>query len=167
MGAHQVEKDAHNAILAWEEEANRLNDDDARLALMTKRSNAFVKEAVANWWTFAFNMFAKFGRFAITYNESTKGQVGTRYPEWWLRSPEVGFTSWKEEGPYHGVLLDENFSTLSTSFLLGNIRNFDGTVVGGWGLVAAFSCGVMLTMIAGFVIFKAFVPSADSKNVES
>jgi dipeptidase len=108
--AHQVEKEGVQALSMWEEEAEKLQGGDAeRLALMTKHSNAFVTAAVEDWWTFAFGMFSKYGRFTINHNESsTGGDELTRYPEWWLRSPEVGFTSWKAAGPFHGILLDES-----------------------------------------------------------
>merc|ERR1711879_1053554 len=50
-------------------------------------------------------MGTKFGRYVVTYNETEKGTdaFGQEYPEWWLRNPDVGFTTWARDGPHVGV----------------------------------------------------------------
>jgi dipeptidase len=60
-------------------------------------SNAFVTQSVAHWWDFAFSLFAKYGRYAVTYSETN--ETLQKYPEWWLRSPEVGYSFWSIFGP--------------------------------------------------------------------
>merc|ERR1711879_490502 len=61
-------------------------------------SNQFVEEKVAEWWAYAFSLFAKFGRYVVTSDETEQGEVVERYPSWWLRSSEVGFMSWTPSG---------------------------------------------------------------------
>jgi len=111
-------------------------------------------------------MFGKYGRNVVIHNESTIGEVVTRYPEWWLRSPEVGFTSWNAEGPYHGVLLNEEFSTMSPSLLDEKLRTYTGSVAGAWSLLAAF-CSGALVMIAVSVVLKVCAADSDSKVADS
>jgi len=60
-------------------------------------SNAFATQAVAQWWNFAWSLFAKYGRYTVTYSE--KNESLQKYPEWWLRSPEVGYSFWSALGP--------------------------------------------------------------------
>lgn len=110
--AHRLEKEGAQAVESWEAEAEKAESEDAAIALLTQRSNAFVHKAVEDWWQFSFSLFAKFHHYGIVYNESgTNGEVWLNYPEWWLKSPEVGFTSWSPKGPYHGILLDAQVAT--------------------------------------------------------
>merc|ERR1712039_530347 len=81
-------------------------------------SNKFAERKVAEWWEFAWSLFAKFGRYSVTSNESANGEEPQRYPEWWLNSLEVGYTTWAVNGPYHGRLdpvLPPNSSELASS----------------------------------------------------
>merc|ERR1712050_569737 len=55
------------------------------------------------WWDFAWSLFAKFGRYVITHNESANGEGVQQYPDWWVNSAEVGYTLWTVNGPFHGV----------------------------------------------------------------
>lgn len=143
--AHQVEKDANDAVLLWEREADAAEKaaeettGSAAVAVLTQRGNAFVEKSVGEWWTFAFSLFAKFNRYTITHNESaTSGKEVVRYPEWWLRSPEVGFTSWSKDGPFHGVVLDEQPA------LLLDKRSHDNGAVTSWIVVVACACVIAL-----------------------
>jgi len=77
----------------------------AWLNAMTTCSNSFAQAKVDEWWAFAWSLFAKFGRYAITYNESANGEAFQIYPSWWLNSPEVGFSTWSPSGPFHGITL--------------------------------------------------------------
>merc|ERR1711920_721074 len=82
-------------------------DEDAALAELTRRSNAFAEAKLAEWWDLAGHIFAKYGRYVVTFNESEidgEEALGQAYPVWWLSSPEVGFMTWSRNGPYHGVL---------------------------------------------------------------
>jgi len=103
--ASEIEKEAARSLAAWETAADEMNGESDALELLTSRSNAFAEAKVAEWWSFSESLFAKFGRYAITHNESAGGEELQRYPEWWVRSPEVGFTMWAPWGPYHGILM--------------------------------------------------------------
>merc|ERR1712232_1299928 len=46
------------------------------------------------------HLFSKYTRFVVDYTEGNEGRQ--TYPLWWLQSPEVGFSSWTPDGPYHG-----------------------------------------------------------------
>jgi hypothetical protein len=76
--------------------------------LLTARSNQFVEEVLAKWWEFSEELISKYGRHVVTHNETITGVIGDaqKLPAWWLRSPEVGFSTWSPSGPYHGVFLN-------------------------------------------------------------
>jgi len=65
---------------------------------ISELSNAFVEEKVAEWWRFSEYLFAKYGRYVITHNESQNGEDKQWYPEWWMSNSDVGFTLWSPEG---------------------------------------------------------------------
>jgi len=106
--AHQVEKHAQQQVASWVAEAEQAHDVPAARKLLTLRSNAFAQTVVDEWWEFAYTLFGKYGRYVVTFNETANGEIvhgagSQEYPEWWLRSPEVGFTTWSKDGPYHGI----------------------------------------------------------------
>jgi len=104
--AHSIEAEGTQAVAKWEAEVSAM-DEDAANAELTKRSNAFAEAKLAEWWELAGHIFAKYGRYVVTYNESEIGgedAAGQAYPMWWLSSPEVGFLTWSPNGPFHGVL---------------------------------------------------------------
>lgn len=113
--AFKAEEQALSQILTWEAEALHLVGDngDIQQALqsLTDKSNEFAERKVAAWWDYAWHLIAKYGREIVTYNESEVGGTAPALwvlPEWWLRSPEVGFSSWTPQGPFHGINLTEN-----------------------------------------------------------
>jgi len=114
--AHKLEKAGAEAAASWDAEADKLDDESAAVELLTQRSNAFVEQSVGEWWEFAFSLFAKFSRYVTTQDESVGGETLQRYPEWWLRSPEVGFTSWRPEGPIHGIVLMRHMTKFQRSW---------------------------------------------------
>jgi len=86
---------------------------------LARCGNGFALKKTAEWWDFAYSLFAKYGRYAITHNESGNGMRLQAYPAWWLQSAEVGFTLWSAAGPGRGkpdpatstrVMLDEESS---------------------------------------------------------
>lgn len=101
--ADQIEAEAFRSTADWEDDVTDLNDEKA-LEVLTRRSNEFAEMKVAEWWSFAGHLWTKFGRYVVTYNESENGEDanGQAYPEWWLRSPDVGFATWAVDGPWHG-----------------------------------------------------------------
>jgi len=104
--AHKVEAEGAEAVAKWEKEVSTM-DADAAVAELTKRSNAFAEAKLSEWWEFAGHLFAKYGRYVITYNESEIGgedALGQAYPMWWLSSPEVGFLTWARKGSHYGLL---------------------------------------------------------------
>merc|ERR1712139_171422 len=139
--AHEIENEAVQAVALWEEEADKIKDQSAAMAHLTHRSNAFVNNAVEGWWTFAFSLITKFRGFVVTYNESANGEVRQTYPEWWLRSPEVGFTAWKRWGPFHGILLNDDMPMHAA--LLETLRHSPGAF-SAWFMICACCCGVVL-----------------------
>ena len=50
---------------------------------------------------YAFSLLAKYGQGLVTYNESVSARQ--EYPDDWLESIDVGFTTWSPEGPFHGI----------------------------------------------------------------
>lgn len=112
--AKEFEDEAERRIVSWEAEADKLitakpgaPGEAEAMDLLTARSNLFVEEVLARWWEFSEHLVSKYGRHMVTHNETITGadRIGTLLPAWWLRSPEVGFSTWSPSGPYHGVLL--------------------------------------------------------------
>jgi len=101
--AHETEKKAIADIAAWELEAATKSSEDAALELLTARSNALATEVVNDWWKLSEKLLGKYSRYVVTYKEGD--DTPQLYPDWWLRSPEVGYATWAAEGPFHGVLL--------------------------------------------------------------
>jgi len=108
--------------------------------LLTKKSNEFATEKLEEWWNFAGHIWAKFGRYVVTYNETEEGTdaFGQIYPEWWLRNSYVGFTTWTKEGPIVGPAKPDAFLVLGT----------------GWSLV----------LVAGVVVLMCLVARAGHKS---
>jgi dipeptidase len=96
--AKQIEDEGQRQIARCEATASKEVSKQAAAETLTSCSNSFADEKVAEWWNYAFSLFAKFGRYAITSNETEQGELAQRYPAWWLRSPEVSFTDWSPEG---------------------------------------------------------------------
>merc|ERR1712178_515676 len=110
QNSHKLEGQAAKAITAWEADVAKDSKTEESMSLLTQKCNAFVHQAVEEYWQYAFGLVAKYHHYGTTYNESAVGGMEiARYPEWWLRSPEVGFTTWSREGPFHGIVLDEAF----------------------------------------------------------
>jgi len=108
--AHDIEKDAQQRVQSWTEEAEKMGDEESARRLLTQRSNEFAQKTVDEWWDFAYSLLGKYSRYVVTHNESANGEFvhgpgSQEYPAWWLSSPEVGFTTWTPNGPYHGTLL--------------------------------------------------------------
>lgn len=113
--ANEFEDEAERRIVLWEAEADKLIaakpgalGEMEAMDLLTARSNQFAEEVLAGWWEFSEDVVSKYGRHVVTHNESVTGvdRLGTLLPAWWLRSPEVGFSTWSPSGPYHGALLN-------------------------------------------------------------
>jgi dipeptidase len=102
--AHKIEAHAMELVAQWEKQAANLSEDDA-MVFLTQRSNDFATATLQEWWDFAGHLWAKFGRYVVTYNETEHGTdaLGQAYPEWWLRNPDVGFTTWARDGPHVAV----------------------------------------------------------------
>merc|ERR1712048_363576 len=96
--AKQIENEGQQRIVACEAAADEYSDELAAAEALTSCSNQFAEEKVAEWWVYAFSLFAKFGRYVVTSNETEQGEVVQRFPTWWLESPEVGFMSWSPSG---------------------------------------------------------------------
>lgn len=147
QNAHRIEREAAQAIKMWEADVQKTtNDESDSMALLTQHSNAFLDKTIEDWWPFAFGLFAKYHHFGVTYNESSPGgsEWSQIYPEWYLRSPEVGFTSWDRSGPFHGVLLNETFMTTDATSLDAqrpSAFQFQGKDLA-WCLVAVITAGV-------------------------
>jgi dipeptidase len=90
-----VELRARESLQQWEASGKSIDE-------LTSLTNEFAESTVANWWEFAWYLVTKYGRYVVTYNETEKGEGKQHYPEWWARSPEVGYTRWTVEGPNVG-----------------------------------------------------------------
>mmetsp|Transcript_60459 Transcript_60459/g.141592 ORF Transcript_60459/g.141592 Transcript_60459/m.141592 type:complete len:678 (+) Transcript_60459:42-2075(+) len=105
--AKAVEKIALQQSYTWEDDAAKMASSSrdgpaAATQHLTKKSNEFASEVVAQWWDFAWMLIAKYGRYSVTFNESETGALGQVYPAWWLRNPEVGYTAFTPKGPNTG-----------------------------------------------------------------
>jgi len=96
--AKQIENEGQQLIAKCEATADKETDRAAAAEALTLCSNHFAEEKVNEWWSFAFSLFAKFGRYVVTSNETEQGEAVERYPTWWLQSPEVGFMNWSPSG---------------------------------------------------------------------
>jgi len=96
--AKQIEDEGQHRIGKCEEIADKESNQLVAVEALTSCSNKFVEEKVAEWWGYAFSLFAKFGRYVVTSNETEQGETEERYPAWWLESPEVGFMNWSPSG---------------------------------------------------------------------
>jgi len=120
----ELEDEAQHRILLWEAEADRLiatqpgeAGEVAAMELLTARSNSFAEEVLTRWWDFSEELIAKFGRHAVTHNDTMGGQHGQFLPAWWLSSPEVGYTTWRATGPFHGILINAaSIATTASAF---------------------------------------------------
>ncbi|CAE7460836.1 pipD [Symbiodinium sp. KB8] len=111
--ASTLEKVALQQSYRWEDDAAKMassgRDGPAAAAKhLTKKSNEFASEVVAEWWDFAWMLIAKYGRYSVTFNESETGALGQVYPAWWLRNPEVGYTAFTPKGPNTGRNVTES-----------------------------------------------------------
>lgn len=125
----RIEDEGRAKVAEWEKKADSM-DEHAAISYLTAESNRFAEEKVAEWWEFAWSLIAKYRGFVITYNQTMEGTDanGQLYPEWWLESPEVGYSIWSHTGPFHGVLLSameqpklpmllSTFPSMSSAFL--------------------------------------------------
>lgn len=121
--AQVLETKAISEAALWDQEADRMTAEDPQghskaLKMLTARSNALAEDVTAKWWDFSGELFAKYGRYVVTYNESDVGSVvtGQVLPEWWVRSPEVGYSTWRPQGPFNGIVIDAaNYSEMKTN----------------------------------------------------
>jgi hypothetical protein len=112
--SRKIEEEAMQLTAAWEQEADLAAASSGNastftaLTLLTERSNAFAEEKVAEWWNFAWSLVVKYRGYVITHNETMTGvdPFGQAYPSWWLRSTEVGYSTWQPNGPYHGLIIE-------------------------------------------------------------
>lgn len=103
--AGEIELEAAKLVKVWEASIDSSGEEDD-LAILAAKTNAYAEAKVQEWWKFAWYLIAKYGRQVVTYNESSVGGVnytGQIYSQWWLQSPDVGFTSWSPKGPWIGV----------------------------------------------------------------
>merc|ERR1712113_1217159 len=93
--AHAIEAEGLQLVAEWEKEASDL-EETAFLKHLTRKSNAFADAKLADWWELTGQLWAKFGRYVVTFNETEIGEdaFGQAYPMWWLQSADVGFLSW-------------------------------------------------------------------------
>lgn len=83
--------------------ADKEGAESAAAVALTSCSNSFAEAKIAEWWDYAFSLFARFGRYTITSNETEQGETLQRYPAWWLKSSEVAFMSWSPKGRLPGT----------------------------------------------------------------
>lgn len=103
--AHAIENKAIADIATWELQAAATSSEDAALEHLTSRSNALAAEVVNDWWKLSEMLLGRYSRYVVTYKEGD--DTAQEYPQWWLRSPEVGYSTWTPQGPFHGVLFPD------------------------------------------------------------
>jgi len=96
----KMEAEALKLTEQWEAEADLIGSPQASLEMLTARSNAFAEAAVKEWWKFTFDTFIMFGHYMRTDNDTQTGVdwFAQTYPDWWLQSRDVGYTTWSKHG---------------------------------------------------------------------
>jgi len=104
--AAEVEHKADLLLAAAEAELTSPGSEasTAALAGLSERTNSYAAGVVDDWWHLVFDLFIKYGRLVQTFNDTTEDYYAQSYPDWWLQSLDVGYTTWKPTGPIHGVL---------------------------------------------------------------
>jgi len=110
-----IEQEGQENLANWQKEADLASaaaggGEEGMAAarrLLTNKSNSFTEAKVGQWWDLAWNLTSRFGHYSITEGETPEGGATQpqTYPDWWLRSKEVGFTTWMNELP-HGIIED-------------------------------------------------------------
>jgi len=98
----EIETQGQKFVEACSKMADKATDEVMANEVLTACSNTFAEKKVAEWWEFAGSLFAKFGRYSITFNETAQGELPMVYPVWWLNAPDVGYSMWTPNGPFHG-----------------------------------------------------------------
>jgi len=135
-----IEEEGRRVVDRCISEADKAPTDKAARELLSSCSNEFAEKKVAEWWDFAFSCFAKFGRYTVTYNESEKGEQLQMFPSWWVHSPDVGYTLWNNDGPFHGVNVVAAPGSLATT-----VQGSSST-----SLIAAFAASVSLVALIAY-----------------
>merc|ERR1712038_1026600 len=109
---NEFEDEAERRIVSWEAEADKLiaakpgePGEMEAMELLTARSNQFAEEVLAKWWKFSEELISKYGRHVVTNSAAIDGvdAQGQQFPAWWLKSPDVGFSTWSPSGSNHGT----------------------------------------------------------------
>lgn len=141
--AHAIEAEGVQLVAQWEGEVAGLGES-AALEELTKKSNAFAEAKLADWWELLGHIWAKFGRYVVTFNETEIGgedAAGQAYPLWWLKSADVGFLTWARGGPFHGT--PDEMSVTAVEDLAGNSIGTEG-----YGVVVVLIC-LSYAVVAG------------------
>eukprot|EP00928_Gymnodinium_smaydae_P029861 TRINITY_DN22371_c0_g1_i2.p1 TRINITY_DN22371_c0_g1~~TRINITY_DN22371_c0_g1_i2.p1 ORF type:complete len:596 (+),score=90.89 TRINITY_DN22371_c0_g1_i2:28-1788(+) len=73
--AKAIETEGRANVQLWEAQVAGLSDEEA-LPILTRKSNEFAEAKLAEWWKFAGDIFATYGRYVVTHNESdVNGEV--------------------------------------------------------------------------------------------
>jgi len=154
--AAAVEAKSRAMVQEWEREAalSMEANPDGAMAMLTERSNGWATEVVGHWWEFAWHLVAKYRSFDVTYNDSETGFTAGvyAYPAWWLKSADVGFTTWTNKGPYHGVPDSVAAAAIQDAALQPGVP------------VTVVAAGALASLVAIFVAFqagKAVAPARD------
>mmetsp|Transcript_27969 Transcript_27969/g.64550 ORF Transcript_27969/g.64550 Transcript_27969/m.64550 type:complete len:669 (+) Transcript_27969:53-2059(+) len=151
----KVELQAMKATEEWEAEATK-SGGKLDMDLLTEKSFSFAEEVVAKWWQLLWDLFSKYGRLVVTYNESENGESAhgpgsQEYPAWWLQSLEVGFSSWSPHGPYHGALLDvDPVGTGMAAMAIDTATNAFAWLPS----ISMLSIAIVMPMLSSAVAFK-------------
>jgi len=152
--ADEVELQAIRLVAEWEAQADSMGSASAALAHLAQAGNAFVEQTVQDWWKLAWLLVGKYRGGSVNYNESYSAlEDRTVCPEAWLKSPEVGYTTWTSHGPFHGVMLDDKFQCDSQQHSIAL-----GTTGFAMPLVAAMTnvgIPVIMSAVVGAVAYQA------------
>lgn len=103
--ASGLERDVRAAKATWDARALAAFEDGADPKSILANVSALANDAAMHvhetWTPYAFSLLAKYGQGLVTYNESVSARQ--EYPDDWLESIDVGFTTWSPEGPFHGI----------------------------------------------------------------
>jgi len=108
-----IEDEGEQKLVECNAAADRVEADGAEAvsSALATCGNAFAEAKVEEWWALAWALVAKYRGYSITANESAGGSPGQQYPDWWVKSVEVGYTMWGMRGPFHGIVIEDDSST--------------------------------------------------------
>jgi len=137
----KIEDEGEQKIVECNAEADKAGSQVAASHALMTCCNKFAEEKVAEWWELAWSLVSKYRSYTITSSEAADGAKSQMYPDWWIKSVEVGYTTWAQQGPFHGMLVEARPTNYAAA----------APEVARWGALAAVA---LMTGVCSFQIGK-------------